>query len=219
MTGDLRGRWGQRRSARVAGVVVAAHLALVAILVALNTLEIPREAGSAVAYLSLVWSNRAGHPGLEAGAAAPPAPKTRQAPFEEPLAPVPELPLASSRHRPLRESNAATAMPPLPETTVAPQAAARRASEPLILRLTEEQLHMLEGERLALPSNALRREPATVPLAGLEEPGGAHAITERPLPHGETEVHLGQRCFVLQPSARARSDPFNHANETLVHPC
>lgn len=216
MTRNGGSRWRPQQSLGFALLVVAAHCAWIAALNRLTQRKVALVDDSAVVHVWPVLLAPVGQPlrRLDLAAAS-----TRDAhgshavrstspmPSQRPVPPVGEL--TKDRTETIAPTSSfAIAIPPQP--------AEQRASEPLVLRLTREQLGSLVRERIALPDDSLRGQRPY--LAALASPG-ANEITQRALPHGELEVHVGQRCFVLQPSAQAQLDPFNHANKTLVRPC
>jgi len=216
MASNVGSSWRRQGSRRFALFIVAGHCALIAILNTLNQIKVPRVDDSTVAYVSLVRLAPVGQPlrRLDLAAAS-----TRDAHGEHAAHSMSTMPFqrpVPSKDEPTKNRSETIAPASSLAIAIPPQPAERRASEPLVLSLTRQQLGALERDRAALPGNSLRSERPY--LAALAAPG-ANEITERALPHGELEVHVGQRCFVLQPSAQAKSDPFNHANETLVRPC
>jgi hypothetical protein len=190
-----------RRRAVLAVALLAHGLFVAALLRSRLTHDRPREDAVVAAR---IWLPAA--PSVVSRATPAPAPRPR---------PPPPTPLRSIPH-PVSEPGAIQAPVAVPSPIARADApAASAASAPLDLSLSRDQLRaIIAGSRPALG----QRAPAA--LAALAALGGDDApYVEKPLPGGETEVHVHGGCFRMVPTARSQYDAFNHGGEKLTAPC
>jgi hypothetical protein len=142
---------------------------------------------------------------------AAPSVVSRATPAPAAWAPRP-TPLRSIQH-PVSEPGTIQAPVAVPSPTARADApAASAASASLDLTLSRDQLRAITaGTRPALGQQAAA---ALAALGGNDAP-----YVEKPLPGGETEVHVHGGCFRVVPTARSQDDAFNHGGEKLTAPC
>jgi hypothetical protein len=142
---------------------------------------------------------------------AAPSVVSRATPAPAPRPPRP-TPLRSIPH-PVSDPGPIQAPVAVPSPTARADApAASAASAPLDLSLSRDQLRaIIAGTRPALG----QRAPAALAALG----GDDAPYVEKPLPGGETEVHVHGGCFRMVPTARSQYDAFNHGGEKLTAPC
>jgi len=197
----------RERRATVLAIALLAHAAVVGTM--WHSHLVRERAPAEPPTLATVWLASAPPPPRQVATPLPPPPR---APSR--LRAVPHVDLDVDP-RAIRAPVLAAA--PLVAAASAAEAPASAASQPLNLTLTREQLRAIIAGSKPTLAQQLARGPAPSALSQLA--GDDEAYTEKPLPGGQTEVHVHGGCFRMVPTPRSQYDPFNHGGERLTAAC